>query len=177
MAKPLISIHPPAGSADAIVILSGGHFNDGTLNQTALQRTVTAVRLFRANVASLMLFTGGPCCGHSTSALMADLAHDLGVPRSSIFLEEKATRTHDSALQSRAVLRAKGMESILLVTSTLHTLRARLAFEKAGLQVVGILAWNPSLFGYSSVSGRFELLSDLIHEYTGLVYYRFHGWI
>src|SRR5207249_8019566 len=57
-----------------------------------------------------LLFSGGPCCGRSASALMGTLAHDLGVPRSAIFLEERSTRTSENARYSRSEERRVGKE-------------------------------------------------------------------
>jgi hypothetical protein len=109
----------PAGpaTADVAVVLSGGRYEDGSLNEPALERTIRAVRLYHEGRVPRLLFSGGPCCGRSASALMAALAMDLGVPKDAILLEEHSTRTHDSAVYSAALLRQSGMGSVILVTS------------------------------------------------------------
>lgn len=168
------SSHPT--SADVVVILSGGRYLDGSLNDEALRRTITGVRLYRRGLAPRLLFTGGPCCGQSASALMANLAEELGVPRAAILLEEQSRRTAESAIYSAAVLRVNQMRSALLVTGPLHLRRARLAFEHAGVSVHPVRADEKTLWRLSGAVERLSLLHDAIHEYLGLMFYRIQGW-
>ncbi len=177
MALPLNRIPSNPTEADVIVVLSGGHYRDGSLNNAALERTIAAVLLYRRGLAPRILFTGGPCCGGSTSALMARLATTLGVPSSDILLEEHSLRTRDSAVESTALLSAKGLRTALLVTSPLHLLRAKLAFQRVGLSTNPVRASEKDLSRISSVDERISLLKDSLHEYTGLVFYRIRGWI
>src|SRR5436190_1862442 len=104
LVAPLLRIRSSPVKADIAVVLAGGRFTDGSLNQAALERTVAAVRLYHQGVVPLLMFTGGPCCGQSASALMADLAADLGVPRAAILVEEQSLRTRDSAVNVEALL-------------------------------------------------------------------------
>ena len=178
LAMPLLRVAPArSATADVAVVLSGGRYNDGTLNEAALERTISAVRLYHLGHVPRLLFTGGPCCGWSASALMAALAMDLGVPKNAILLEEHSTRTHDNAVSCAALLRQSGMSSVILVTSPLHMLRARLAFSAAGVSVHPVLASQRNLLLVSSASERIALLRDALHEYLGLAFYRARGWI
>jgi uncharacterized SAM-binding protein YcdF (DUF218 family) len=72
-----------------------------------------------------------------------------------------------------AVLRARGVASILLVTSMLHMRRAKLCFEKQGLRVSP--APVPRIEG--EPPERASMLAQALHEYIGLAYYRLRGWI
>lgn len=167
----------PLERADIIIVLSGGRYLDGSLNEASLRRTVTGVRLYRQGLAPALLFSGGPCCGGSASALMARLATELGVPPSAILLEERSGRTYESAVETAALLRERGMRSAILVTSPLHMRRARLAFEAAGVPVNGVRAAEKNLLEVSGVAERIAILGDAIHEYAGLLVYRLRGWI
>lgn len=166
-----------ADVADVIVVLSGGRYNDGSLNDAAVERTVTGVRLYRQGLAPHLLFTGGPCCGRSASSRMASLAAELGVPRSAILLEEESLRTSESARYSAELLRSSGMQSAILVTSSLHMLRAQLAFKAAGLSVHPVRATEKKLSLLSGAAERISLLQAAIHEYLGLAFYKLQGWI
>ncbi len=167
----------PLERADVIVVLSGGRYLDGSLNEASLRRTVTGVRLYRQGLAPALLFSGGPCCGQSASALMARLAMELGVPSSAILLEERSWRTYESAAYTAALLRNHGLGSAILVTSPLHLPRARLAFEAVGVPVCGVRASEKNLLLVSGAGERISILQDAIHEYAGLVFYRLRGWI
>lgn len=177
LARPLDRIQSAPTKSDVIVILSGGRYLDGSLNEAAIERTITAVRLFHQGLAPLLLFSGGGCCGHSTSALMGRLAMDLGTPRSAILLEEQSRRTYESAVNVTATLRSNGMRSAILVTSRLHMLRAKLAFEAAGISARPVHASEKNLWLVSSAEERIALLQATVHEYLGLVFYRLRGWI
>jgi uncharacterized SAM-binding protein YcdF (DUF218 family) len=177
LAMPLWRIPPAPMVADIAVVLSGGRYDDGSLNEEALERTVTGVRLYYQGLVPRLLFTGGPCCGESASALMAKFATELGVPRDAVLLEEESTRTHDSATNSVALLHRRGLRSVILVTSALHMPRARLAFAAAGMSVYPVLASNRNLFLLSRANERIGLLQDAMHEYLGLALYRARGWI
>jgi len=145
--------------------------------EASIERTLAAVRLYHQGLASRLLFSGGPCCGESASALMAQLAQDLGVPQSAILLEEHFTCTHDSALYSARLLRQQGVESAMLVTSPLHLARAQRAFEAAGFPVHPVRASKKDLTRVADVHERIALLQAAMHKYVGLAFYRLRGWI
>src|SRR5262249_44149084 len=146
-------------------------------NEAAFTRTMLGVRLYRDGFAPYMLFTGGPCCHRSISKEMADLAVELGVPRSAILLEEWSLRTYESARNSASLLQEKGMHSVLLVSSPLHLLRARLAFQAAGLRVCPVDGSRTDVWKISGAGNRLSLLEGAMHEYIGLAFYRAKGWI
>jgi uncharacterized SAM-binding protein YcdF (DUF218 family) len=173
---PLSSTPSKPTKSDVIVILSGGRYLDGSLNDEALWRTMTGVRLYQQGLAPRLLFTGGPCCGQSASALMSNLAAELGVPKSAILLEEQSLRTSENAIQSAAILRMNGMRSAILVTSPLHMRRAQLAFEHAGVSVYPVRAEEKNLWLLSGAVERLTLFQAAIHEYLGLAFYRIRGW-
>lgn len=177
LARPLDRIQSRPARADVIIVLSGGRYLDGTLNEEALERTVTGVRLYHQGLAPFLLFTGGPCCGQSASALMGRLAVELGVSRLAIMLEEQSMRTHESAINVAAILRNAGMTSAILVTSRLHMVRARLSFEAAGLAVHPVNASEKNLWLISGTEERISLLEAAVHEYIGLAFYRLRRWI
>lgn len=177
LAMPLWSVPPDPRGAEVAVVLSGGRNDDGSLNEAAVARTITAVRLYHQGIVPRLLFTGGPCCGRSASALMANFATELGVPKEAITLEEQSSRTYDNAINSAALLERDNLRSVILVTSPLHMLRARLTFEAAGVSVHPVVTSTRNLRFSSSPSQRIALLEEAVHEYLGLVFYRMQGWI
>lgn len=177
LAMPLFSLPSNPSRADVIVVLSGGRNSDGTLNEGALERTITGVRLYRQGLAPRLLFSGGPCCGQSASSGMANLAAALGVPQPAILLEEQSLRTYESAVYCASLFRTNGIRSTILVTSPLHLLRAQLAFKTAGIAAQPVSASQKHLWLISDAAGRIRLLQESLHEYLGLAFYRIRAWI
>lgn len=66
---------------------------------------------------------------------MRRLLLDLGVPAEAILLEESSRNTRQNASESAALLKARGIRRILLVTSATHMDRALGHFREAGLEV------------------------------------------
>lgn len=96
-----------------------------------------AARLYHAGKARQLLLSGGTVrTGDGSEAeAMRSVLRDLGVPDAAILLEDASANTAGNAGRTAELLKAQGIESILLVTSALHMPRARVAFERAGLTV------------------------------------------
>lgn len=60
---------------------------------------------------------------------------DMGVPASAILMEPASNNTSSNAAQTAQMLKAQGVQSIVLVTSALHMPRARRLFDQQGLTV------------------------------------------
>jgi uncharacterized SAM-binding protein YcdF (DUF218 family) len=63
------------------------------------------------------------------------------------WFDGQARHTADNARHAAALLRADGVQRVLLVTSAFHLPRARLAFEQQGLQV------QPAPTGFMGYAG------------------------
>lgn len=96
-----------------------------------------AARLYHAGKAQQLLLSGGSVrTGDGSEAeAMRRVLHDLGVPDAAIRLEDASTNTAGNAGRTAELLKAQGIERVLLVTSALHMPRAQAAFERAGLTV------------------------------------------
>lgn len=172
LATPLLRERSSEAHADVAVVLAGGRYVDGSLNQPSIERTIAGVRLYHQGRVRYLLFSGA-----DTGALMAKLARELGVPGEAILLENQSIRTYDGALYSAALIRQRGFGSVILVTSALHLRRARLTFAAAGVPVAPVRASEIDLTLVSGTDERICLLGDAVHEYVGLVFYRLKGWI
>jgi uncharacterized SAM-binding protein YcdF (DUF218 family) len=148
----------------AIVVLGGtvsptsGKSTEINLGRAG--RVWYAAKLFHAGKAPLVLLSGGGDLEHqafSEARAMAVFLQDLGVPAQAVVMEETSRNTRQNAVFSAAMLKARGIEQILLVTSALHMPRALALFKAQGLQVTqaptdfeagkeppsGLLAWLP----------------------------------
>ena len=151
--------------AQAIVVLGGTVTPpSGTSTEINLGRAGRvwyAARLFHAGKAPLVLLSGGGDLerqAFSEARAMAVFLQDLGVPAQAIMLEKASRNTRQNAVFSAALLKARGIQHILLVTSALHMPRALALFTAQGLQVTPA----PTDFeaGHESLSGLLTWLPD-----------------
>lgn len=98
-----------------------------------------AARLYHAGKAPLLVLSGGSDPAVSTTSeaeAMRGLLRDLGVPEAAMLVEVRSRNTRENARYSAALLRERGMDEVLLVTSALHMRRALRVFQDEGLRVV-----------------------------------------
>ena len=171
--------------AQAIVVLGGtvtppsGKSTEINLGRAG--RVWYAARLFHAEKAPLVLLSGGGDLerqAFSEARAMAVFMQDLGVPDQAIALEETSRNTRENAAFSAALLEARGIEHILLVTSALHMPRALALFKAQGLQVTpaptdfeagqepphGLLAWLPDA---GALNGSALAMKELVGLWVG----------
>ena len=148
---------------------------------SAADRVWYAARLFHAGKAPLLILSGGSDPEYqafSEARAMATFLSDLRVPDQAMVLEEQSRNTRQNAAYSAALLKARGIDRILLVTSALHMPRAMALFTARGLQVIpaptdfeasqlpqpGLLAWLPDV-GALDASGR--AIKELVGKWVG----------
>lgn len=171
--------------AQALVVLGGGvsppsgKATDINL-EAAADRVWYAARLFHAGKAPLLLLSGGADPGRyafSEARAMAIFLQDLGVPAQALLLEEVSRNTAENAVFSAAVLKARGIRHVLLVTSALHMPRALALFKAQGLQVdpaaadfeadnapPGVLAWLPDA---EALDGSGRAIKEWVGKWVG----------
>ena len=154
-----------------IVVLCGGCRFNGQLNEASCARVEHGVHLFQQGLAPRLILSGGRWAPHRPTCAprMKALALSLGMPPEPIIVEDRSTSTAENAREVTRLLRADGTSSILLVTSPLHMRRAKLCFERQGIDV----SCAPTL----RMSHGGLLAKEVLHEYLGLAYYRAHGWV
>jgi uncharacterized SAM-binding protein YcdF (DUF218 family) len=110
--------------SDAVVAISGGDTN---------ARAAEAIRLYKANWAPILIFSGAALdpTGPSNAQAMQQIAIDQGVPARSILLDEDSTNTAQNATGVAAIARSRNFHRIILVTSPYHQRRAGLVFRAA----------------------------------------------
>jgi len=124
--RALLVEHAPR-AADAIVILAGGITNADAATEETTMRLVHGLRLYRRGHAPVIVLSGG---GASRMAL------DLGADPSTLVLETVSRRTASQGTAVAELARARGIRTILLVTSAEHSYRASRVFAKTGLEVI-----------------------------------------
>ena len=151
---------------DVIVLLEGDGYN----------RVKHAARLYTDNYAPRIIVLGGDARREYGSFPSRKLARELqkeGVPKSALYVEEKALHTLGEARRALALAKKAGWKSLILVTSPHHQFRAFLTFLKtmrdANLDLLLVNApANLPWFGDNPWGKRSELLQgefDRIEEY------------
>ena len=171
----LEEIHtPPAqietSGADVIVLLGGGAISQvpdvdgvGALCASPANRLLTAVRLQKIlNVP--ILVSGGQTYSDSgaEAEISARVLKSLGVPDDKILTETKSVNTTQNARYSAEILRNKGLNKPVLVTSAFHMKRAMINFELYEFKPIAYptdftVAHNPT-FHYTKLRPRAEAL-------------------
>src|SRR5262245_25643488 len=148
---PVRWLEPPANDAaavadvaradrTAIVVLGAGRKTDmlaapprERLNAAGLGRILGAARLYAARPVGLVVISAGPPL---EAEAMLDAAVHFGIPRERVAIEDSSRNTRENAIETAGILRARGVERVVLVTSALHMRRSVGEFTRAGVTVV-----------------------------------------
>ncbi|MDI3548500.1 MAG: hypothetical protein PWR10_2152 [Halanaerobiales bacterium] len=171
-----------------IVILGGGinyGFGRGEaeLNSITLQRLVKGYRLFN-KLGGSIIFTGGIGVGQqeiSEAEIAAEWLREMGVPEDKIVRESRARSTYENGLYVKEWLDNHNYHGrVYLVTSAVHLPRAMMVFYKQGIKAIPVPAGYLSshrLSWLDYLPNRAALNANLaaIHEWAGILWYKFRG--
>jgi uncharacterized SAM-binding protein YcdF (DUF218 family) len=182
-AHSLIRNDPLPRSADAIMVLSAGTNDDGTLSSQALDRLLSGLELFNRGVAPVLMVSREAYIvgGHIvTSRRDQERIVSLSSGALAKLVVVGITHsTHDEAIRARDVFRANRWKRIVLVTSPFHTRRACGTFEQAGV-VVSCAASDSRDMAVRELSApddRVRAFQIWIYEVLGSIRYRQLGWL
>lgn len=162
--------------ADAIVVLGGGrlprhHWDD------AGTRAGRALGLWRDGYASHVIASGND----EARDIVRGFAY-AGVPATQLLAEDASRTTRENAERTAELVKARGWQHLLLVTSPLHERRASAAFRRVGLDVTPVPSmdrlaarlatrnpWWPTRSGLS-------LTARCMREWLAYEVYRWRGW-
>ena len=133
-AGPLLVVGDELRSADAIVVIGGDH---------KPERMQRAAELYQHGYASLIIISAGTIVLEGDEYLpeaevMRRQIRVLGVPDEALVLEQASRSTPENAIDTREICRARGIHSILLVTSAYQSRRARLIFHSLFEPDIGV---------------------------------------
>jgi uncharacterized SAM-binding protein YcdF (DUF218 family) len=181
--RTLIRNDPLPAHADAVMALSAGVNDDGTISPPALDRLIKAIELVTNGVAPRLVVSREVYLLHGkTISSRQEQERIVGLSRpglSHMLVAGVTHSTHDEAMRARDLFRANGWKRIVVVTSPAHTKRACATFEKAGIVVTCVasatrdLALNNLLNPFDRVKA-FQLL---LYETAGTIRYRQLGWM
>lgn len=124
-----------ATSADAIVVLGAAQW-DGRPSPVLRARLEHAVKLWRDGHAPWLVVSGGVGAGDTTSEAVVGRRFlvQQGVPSEQVLLEAHGRTTQQSMRGIAALLRAKDMSQVLLVSDPFHMLRLDVVARSHGLE-------------------------------------------
>ena len=117
---------------------------------------------------------------------MKGILVELGVPTDSILIEGTSRNTHENAIETAKILKSRGINRVLLATSSFHMPRAYAVFLKTGLFVIpsttdiGALETKPTalkIFDEIPSLDGLGRLHRVVYEYLGIGVYCYRGWL
>lgn len=176
---------------DGIIVLGGSidpylsaAHHQVVMNESS-ERLVEGARLSRLHPEARLLFTGGsadPLRPDMREAPVAQQALiDMGADPAHLLIEDASRNTYENAVFSQRLVQPQKGEVWLLITSAKHMPRAVGVFRSVGWPVV------PWPVDYATGSQarwvnadktltRLGNLSNGLHEWAGLLFYRLSGW-
>jgi uncharacterized SAM-binding protein YcdF (DUF218 family) len=188
----------PAGIPDApltIVLLGnglGGYAALGgrietPLGQTAMN-TLFALERYRKYPASTIVASGGPSVDDGTpeAAVMRDALLRNGVPPERIVLEASSGNTREQAIATAAILKGRGEQRCIVVTSPQQMQRAADVLRREGVEPFALPAGS-LLYRLDEHARWWEWITpstvaraisrDVIYELMAWPYYKARGWV
>ena len=182
--------HPPKildrlGSYDAVVVLSGmlsGFKYKGNVRSEWADpdRFFAGIEVLKSGKASTLIFTRGLLPWGKLRAegeILKLKAIEMGVDETQIILSDTVSNTAEEALMVKELIDKKGINKILLITSSFHMPRAKLLFDRQGIDFdtfpVDFKATGREFnwLSFLPSAGGFERTSGGIREYIGRLYY------
>jgi len=186
MAGPLKISQTPK-QADCIVVLGGGVGESGKAGQGYEERVEYAVELYKKGYAKHLIFSSGYMYVYEEPLIMKALAVSLGVPNEAIILEDKAVNTYENVVFTEKILTDRGWSRIILVSTPYHMKRLLLVAKKNAPQIKVTYSPIPQSRFYQHGAGlkgkkswkqiNLKQAKGLLHEYLGIVYYWWKGYI
>lgn len=177
-------------NVDAIIVLTGGMQyvgNAGWLpSAESYQRAMVAYDIqARVNSRVPIIISGGKTAGvqyPSEAQVVSDLINRHKAQITPTMLEENSLNTYENAQEVARIVRDRGAETVFLVTSELHMLRALAAFRARGLDPMPIPVFtiNRGKLGFSdfmpTMAGAKENHAAM-YELLGLARYLMAGYV
>lgn len=149
-------------------------------------RALEACRVYRLMEEPLVIVSAGNKESEIEWAPEGTTLYNLllkcGIPKRKIILDSEATNTRSHALNVKPLLNDYGIKKIVLVTSPSHIRRSVWSFRAQDIIPVP----SPSKSSIENLKGwravwpstkALEYTQEVFHEYLGLAYYYFKGYI
>lgn len=125
-----------AEPSDVIIVLGAGLRRDGHPGDALWRRSLIAAKAYREGYAPVIICTGGVSENQTRSEAQGcrDILLGEGVPDAAIVLEEHSRSTEQNAINTKAIMAARGWRRAVIVTDSYHMLRAGWIFSGEGIE-------------------------------------------
>lgn len=125
-----------AEPSDVIIVLGAGLRRDGRPGDALWRRSLVAAQAYREGYAPAIICTGGVSENQTRSEAEGcrDILLREGVPDTAIVLEELSRSTEQNAINTKAIMAARGWQRAVIVTDSFHMLRAGWIFSGEGVE-------------------------------------------
>lgn len=169
---------------DAVILL-GGVVDEKAMRTSGqisfndnVERLIVTHRLLHDGKAQVVIASGE----NPEAAVLGQQLEDWGIARDRIIIEGLARNTHENAVFSQAIARARGFERVLIVTSAFHMPRAAECFAAVGMKVDTLSVdyrahqkWPVAEWIIPRV-GELSLSTTVVREVSGRLIYRMQGY-
>ncbi len=124
-----------ARPVDAIVVMGAAQY-DGTPSPQLAARLDHVVQLWNTGITKVVVVTGGKQPGDrfTEAEASAEYLQERGVPADAILQEAAGRNSYRSLEAAAALLDARSLNTVLLVSDPFHSLRIRMIAEEFGLR-------------------------------------------
>ena len=177
LASPLRIDESPK-KADVIVVFGGGVGETGNPGKSTIERARYAAELYKKGYADKVIFSSGYTYAYNDAENMKLFAISAGVDEGSIILEQKANSAYENTLFTKEILDKNGWDEILLISSPYNMRRLELVFNKltSGIKVIYTPVKHSQFYDRSN-GVKLEQIKAIAHEYFGMLYYWFRGYV
>jgi vancomycin permeability regulator SanA len=120
--------------ADVAVVLGNGIKRDGEPGQILRERLDRAVELFEANKFPLIIVSGATRLGgYDEAKSMAQYLERHAVPVEAIIEDHQGANTDETSRSVAAIMRARNLHSVMIVTHYYHITRTKLSLDHVGI--------------------------------------------
>ncbi len=164
------------------------------LDGATANRLLYGAQLYREGKAPKVILSGGQLPWLKSlpplSQNMADVIELMGVPKSAIIQEPYSANTYQNAVDVKALLQARHIGRVLLVTSAMHMPRALALFRHQGIDAIAApcdfasftplhdshaVIWQATALGLIPDASNLGSTSQALKELLGMAVYRAAG--
>lgn len=131
--------------ADAVVVFGAQVHDDGHPSTSLRDRMTTGIDLYKAKLVDYVVVSGGVGdSGFNEAIVMRDMAVEDGVPAERVVVDSCGVNTNETVAGTVPFFGEEGWTRILAVSQYYHLPRIKLAYQRAGWDVLTVPAGTSS---------------------------------